>query len=332
MLSQDYELFFGNSGSAERCILEPTAALLSFAQQHDVKITFYVDAGMLVSMREHAQKAPGLTRTLDKILFQLQEVVGAGHEIGLHIHPHWHDTRYADGKWDFSATRYKLSQFSNDEAQSLTRDYHKVLAEDCGFSPVSYRAGGFCTDSFPVIADTLLQLGVNIDSSVVPGARLLDEDKGFDFSRCSDRVGWRFESDPTMESSEGRFIELPVSPVKLPIFYYWGRLLQRLSGSVPTGQFGDGSSKTFNRPEAIRRLLGLRRIAEMSADLPKVLHLKRVAGQPSRKVFHIMGHPKLLSSQSINLLSQFIERAGISESHTVEKCARRIYSGALGKP
>tara|TARA_R110002096_G_scaffold6305_4_gene29247 strand:- start:5489 stop:6511 length:1023 start_codon:yes stop_codon:yes gene_type:complete len=332
ILSQDYELFFGNSGSAERCLLEPTDALLTFARQRKVEITFYVDAGMLVAMREHAKSAPRLSQTLDKILFQLQEIVRSGHEIGLHVHPHWHETRYADDAWDFSATRYKLSQFSAAEACSITREYHAILAEKCDFSPVSYRAGGFCTDSFPLIADTLQELGVDIDSSIVPGARLHDASKGFDFSGCPDRSSWRFESDPVVATSGGRFIEVPVSPVKLPVFYYWGRLFQRLSGNIPTGQFGDGSSKTFNRAEAIRRLLGLRRVAEMSADLPKVLHLERARRGQSRNVFHIMGHPKLLSSQSIKLLTEFIDRAGISESHTVEKCARRIYSQAPANP
>ncbi len=329
ILSQDYELFFGNSGSPERCLLEPTNALLECAVKHSLKITFYVDAGMLMKMRQLASSSRTLSRTLDQVSAQLRNIVSAGHEIGLHIHPHWQETRWTENGWDFSGTRYKLSQFSDSESESLVKDYHRVLADTCGHAPVSYRAGGFCTDSFSAISDCLFDLGVTVDSSVVPGAKLVDREKGFDFSDSPDIPNWRFDTDPEMAAADGRFVEVPISPVNLPVSYYWGRLLSRFTGRIPSGQFGDGSSKTFNRTEAVRRLLGLRRVAEMSIDLPKVYELARVSRNHTRSVVHIMGHPKLLANQSIDLLVKFIRQANISESQTVESFSRRVRTRPL---
>jgi hypothetical protein len=47
LLSMDYELFFQRSGSIEKCLFEPTAMLLNFAEDSGVRLTFYIDAGML---------------------------------------------------------------------------------------------------------------------------------------------------------------------------------------------------------------------------------------------------------------------------------------------
>src|SRR3989338_5632646 len=54
-LSLDYELFFGNtSGSAEKCMLEPTRRLMAIAAKTGIRMTFFVDAGYLWKLQELA--------------------------------------------------------------------------------------------------------------------------------------------------------------------------------------------------------------------------------------------------------------------------------------
>ena len=49
-ITWDYELFFGEqSGSAQKCMLEPGNRLLEIAQKNGAKFTFFVDDGFAVA-------------------------------------------------------------------------------------------------------------------------------------------------------------------------------------------------------------------------------------------------------------------------------------------
>lgn len=325
LLSQDYELFFQASGTIEKCLFEPCDALLKFAGVHGVKFTFFVDAGMLVAMQRYAASEPGLARMLSKVQRHIESLAAAGHEIALHVHPHWEDTRWINDRWEFSGTRYQLKDFQGDDVLRIFREYSGCLAKLSGQSPSSYRAGGFCVEPFAVLAPALTEIGIVIDSSVVPGATLHDSDKGFDFGGAANRDWWRFDSSPAVATEDGRFLEIPITPQQLPALYYWGRLAERLMGKVFGKKFGDGTSKAIGRSEIIRRLAGMSRVAELSIDDPKVLHLLAARNLRSRRgIWHLMGHPKLLSSRSLRILAQFIREMELDRSETIGTVAQMI--------
>jgi hypothetical protein len=52
-LTFDYELYFGEpTGSIEKCIIEPTEALLKVADEFGVKLVQFVDCGYLKKLQE----------------------------------------------------------------------------------------------------------------------------------------------------------------------------------------------------------------------------------------------------------------------------------------
>ena len=181
VLSQDYELFFHESGSVQKCLFDPCEALLEFARKPDSGITFFVDAGMLLCMQRHLDADRAMRGTLDDVKRHIETLARAGHEIALHVHPHWEDTRWTDDGWDFSGTRYQFRDFSDEEIERIFRDYASLLAELSGHAPTSYRAGGFCVEPFARIGPVLADIGITVDSSVLPGALLRDPDKGIRF-------------------------------------------------------------------------------------------------------------------------------------------------------
>jgi hypothetical protein len=330
ILSQDYELFFHRSGTPEKCLFEPCDALLENARKNGYKITFYVDAGMLVRMQDCARQHKRLASDFDRVRRHLRTIAGAGHDIGLHIHPHWEDTRIVNGRWAFENTRYQLRQFSDDEARDIVARYTRALGEACGVAPTSYRAGGFCIEPFEKIGAALLAAGIDVDSSVVPGAYLEDSDKGFDFRGIAADGWWNFERSPAVAEQGGRFLEIPVTPQKLPFSYYWGRLAEKLARRPEPRVFGDGYAKRIGKREILRRLAGLSRVAEMSVDNPKVQELERVAGEPpERRLCHIMGHPKNISLNSLLLLEKVLRDRGVMNFENVATIARRIRTGQL---
>lgn len=332
LLSQDYELFFGASGSVEKCLFEPCDALMQVAARRGLKITFFVDIGMLLCMDRLTASERGLASTSGKIRSHIGRLVAAGHEIALHIHPHWEDTGYSDGDWDFSATRYRLADFGDEEAADIVGRYAACLAEVAGAPATAYRAGGFCIEPFLQIRSALLDAGVTVDSSVVPGASLDDTVKGFDFRAAPSAAWWTFDQSPLQEASGGRFLEVPVSTQRLPAGYYWQRLLRRLSRRPHGQSFGDGSSKRIGRAEILRRLAGLSRTAELSTDDPKAAQLAEACASGAPPITHVMGHPKLLSRRSLEQLEEFVQRAAFDRFETVGGAASAVRRGEFPPP
>ena len=325
LLSMDYELFFQRSGSIEKCLFEPTAMLLDFAKESGVRFTFYIDAGMLCRMAELAPLNATLQKELSLIKENVAMIARAGHEIGLHIHPHWEDTRYAGGEWDFSNTRYKLDDFSDDEIRDIVSRYATVLNDLCDGQVRTYRAGGFCVEPFTRLRGSLREQEITVDSSVVSGLRIRDPDKGVDFRRAPDEGWWFFDESPSVPKANGEFIEIPVTKQVLPTWHYWGRAFSRVLGRQPTTVAGDGTSKAIGRAEIIRRLTGRGRTSELSADAPKAGRLNAAdIGRTDRRVWHVMGHPKLVGQSSLDALQKFIDRKEIQSFETVSELARII--------
>ena len=324
ILSTDYELFFHRSGSVQRCLIETANRLLEFTAQQDMKMTFFVDTGMLRCLDRHAATHRQLAEEAQTIRKQLRAISAAGHELGLHIHPHWEDTRLVDGRWDFSDTRYRLDMFGDDEVVNLLETNFGLLQELSDEPVVSYRAGGFCVEPFERVAPTFSRLGITIDSSIVPGTKLDDPQKGFDALTAPEEPCWRFDKSPQHVVADGSFCEVAITPLTVGRFYFWGRLLNRLGGSKGGEHFGDGVSKAIGRAEVIRRLLGQSRVSELSMDDAKSQLLSTaLAADPQRSVWHVMGHPKLLSERSLQRLETFAEAAGIAEGVTVASFAKR---------
>ena len=326
VLSQDYELFFHRSGTIEKCLFEPCEALLESARKTGYSITFYVDAGMLSRMQELAAAVPRLARELDRIRRHVQTLARAGHDIGLHVHPHWEDATWGGEEWSFEGTRYQLRQFTLTEAAEIVSRYARIVGEASGVAPTSYRAGGFCVEPFDNIRTALLGAGIDVDSSVVPRAYLKNSDKGFDFRRVPSSDWWRFEHSPTIEQRDGRFLEIPVTPLELPAWYYWRRVMNRLS---PVPHFGDGSAKPVGRREVLRRLAGFSRVAEASIDAAKVGELGRAITGSGPRIWHIMGHPKNISRKSLLSFETVIREKKVHGFTSVAGAARLIRSGEL---
>lgn len=106
-----------------------------------------VDARMLVKMLGLASGNRTISRTFDQVSAQPENIARTGNKVVLHKHPHWHERRRTDNGCDVPGTRYKLSQSSDWESESMMKDYHHVHADTCDLTPVSYRAGRFSTDT-----------------------------------------------------------------------------------------------------------------------------------------------------------------------------------------
>ena len=154
-LTFDYEVFLGNkSGGIEDCLLIPTERIIKIVKSHKVPVTFYVDFGFLIQLKDE--------NFLNQIIAQLKELIDLGSSIQLHLHPHWFSTTKTD-----SSKRFYIDQYSQAEIQDFIIRCFDFASDRLKLKLTSYRAGSLNSSSLCKLESTLFELGVETDSSIL---------------------------------------------------------------------------------------------------------------------------------------------------------------------
>lgn len=306
LITLDYELFFGQSGSVEKSIIEPTEKLLSILDKYSVKASFFVDSGYIIKLKEYMQDFEVLIKDYDLITQQIQRLSSEGHDIQLHIHPHWEDSFYDGENWIFDISRYKLSDFSELEIDDIVSRYSKALVDLTQIMPTTFRAGGWCIQPFNKIANALSKHGIFIDSTVYPNGKNETTEKSFDFSDSPIKNNWRFSNDPLVENEHGKFLEIPISSVSTSPLFYLQFIWFKLFGGKNHKPIGDGFAISNSRKQIFKLLLKTS-FSVASIDGYKASLLDRCARQNKMQLV-LIGHPKSFTSYSLKELDSFISK------------------------
>ena len=306
-LTLDYELFLLKPGNnIDFSLINPTFDLVRILNKYQYKAIFFVDAGYLFALNRQKEKYPKLNNDYTKIVNQLKYLESQGHEIGLHVHPHWEDCFYNGMEWKISLKRFKLSDFSKEEAHSIFIKYYQFLQFNFQNKIISYRAGGWCLEPFSLIREAMKESGIFIDSTVVPGAYYLSKTHSYDYRKFPNLDYWQFNEDPSIIDEFGHFFEIPCSPHRLSQFYYWEKFL-----NIYYKKFQHESNGEAIKPSLlgiIKKLL-FRTVDAISIDANKSNYLLGAFKTKERtgdKHFCIIGHPKCFTSETYKNLDDFI--------------------------
>ena len=312
LISLDYELFFGTSpGSVQNCMLIPTKELVKVLDRHNSKVCLFVDAGFLVRLKDYSEHFPELTEQRKEIHKQLLALSAAGHDIQLHIHPHWIDSTYDQNGWKINTQRYRLHDFSATEIEKIVYSY-KAELQQCSHQPIfAYRAGGWCLQPFKKIKEALLNNGIWLDSTVFSQGYSSDPTRHFNFKSMPKLPYWRFSDDPLQPNESGEFIELPISAYKTSPLFFWKLAFHKKFSSQKFTTFGDGQAMVANKQYYLQRLTQTT-YGPVMLDGAKAGQLqnalkKHMKNQHSLSIFNIMGHPKSLTPYSLDKLEQFLK-------------------------
>jgi hypothetical protein len=319
VLSLDYEVFFGRgSGRVTETVLEPSDALARLAQRHGARLVFFVDACWLVRMREEARRVTALAADLYRVLRQLERFAAAGHELQLHLHPHWRDAHWAGDGWRLDLSRFRLHDFAPADIHDIVHEGATVLRSLAGRQPVTaFRAGGWSIQPFPTLRPALRAAGILIDSTVFAGGLQTDGTQRYDFRRAPRRSFWRFENDPLVPDPEGGFLEVPIASQSLGPLFFWQLALARRLGLRAHRPLGGGEAAPMPRRELARRLLGST-VSVASIDGLKCRRLEAAYQrhwQSGAGDFVAIGHPKATTPDSLRQLERFF--AGHRHDHFV---------------
>ncbi|WP_052158296.1 polysaccharide deacetylase family protein [Lacinutrix jangbogonensis] len=307
-ITLDYELFFGDSGTPEKCIIEPTNELIKIANKHNFKCVFFVDSGYLIKLKEYKHQYPQLEQDYNLVRNQIKELSDNGHDIQLHIHPHWEDTEYSENGWVFDLKRYRLDAFSEDEIENIFYKYKSVLEEIIDKKINTYRAGGWCIQPFEKLKTAFLKYGLKIDSTVFYKGKNSTKTQWFNFSTAKNLDHWKFSNDPCIEDEDGSFIEIPIASTKVSPSFFWKFVFIKKIGSKKHKPYGDGNASPTSNQQ-IKRLLTKPSYSVVSMDGYKAILLNsahKKYTKENKKNFVIIGHPKAFTEFSLNKFDKFI--------------------------
>jgi len=309
-ITYDYEIFFGSpTGSAEKCIIEPTEQIRKIAKETGIKMVFFVDIGYLIRLDYYQNSFPQAKSDYDLVVKQIKGLVSEGHDCQLHIHPHWEDCIYTAKGWNMNVDRYKLVDFSESEIERLVLSYKIYLESITKKTVVAYRAGGWCLQPFSKIQNAFSKAGLKIDSTVFRGGKNIKGSYYYDFENTPNKDKWQFSSDLCKEDKEGSFVEYPISNHAYSIWFFWrlfilGRLQPKLHKSI-------GNGKPIPSIGMRKEMLTKGMTLSASVDGYFVTKLNSIVKENKKKGWGetvIIGHPKASTYFALKALKKFIIR------------------------
>ena len=321
LLTLDYEVFFGhNSGSIEGCLISPTQKIIEILDKHNVKATFFVDAGYVERIKHQCSFYPELKNEYEKLVKHISLLSQNGHDIQLHIHPHWRDSYYSEKGWIIDTKRYRLHNFSTLETNRIVRDYKKILEDIIKDQIFVFRAGGWCLQPFESLGSALFSNGIRIDSTLYKGGYYKSSTHFFDFRNAEDKTIWKFKDDPNKENEEGEFIEMPISSIKVNPTFYWKMVFTKKFGGKKHKAIGDGKAVKGGKSSIIRMLTKpTMTVASIdgykSSLLNKALNLYKTI-YTEEDYFIVIGHPKATTPYSLKKLDEFIRKSVKQNEYT----------------
>ena len=311
LLTFDYELFFGsNSGTQEKCIIQPSNKIIKLLEKYHIKATFFVDSGYLLKLQEFREKYPTIERDYEAIITQIKTLNQKGHEVQLHIHPHWEDSYYNGKKWIIDTTRYRLHHFEKEEIDDIVYRYKKVLTQIVGETIFAHRAGGWSIQPFSHLKDALKKHHIWLDSTLFKNGKNNSDTHFFNFKNMPNKTSWSFENDPLKEEENGFFREIPISSYRVSPLFFWKLVYFKKFGGAKYKTFGDGTASGGSNWDKLRMLTQYTN-SVVSMDNYKISFMEKAYKEflklEDSRNFVVIAHPKSMSEYSLEQLEIFIK-------------------------
>jgi peptidoglycan/xylan/chitin deacetylase (PgdA/CDA1 family) len=311
LFTLDYEVFLGNrTGTVQNSLIIPTNKLISEGEKFGVKFTLFIDATYLYMLKKLGKQHLNLQNDYNVVSQHIKVLNDHGHDIQLHIHPHWYFSKYNGTEWMLDTEHYKLSDLTIEDARKIFRESKETLEDIINKKVIAFRAGGFSAQPNQLLTSLLQENDISIDSSVYTGSYYNSPSQKYDYRNASQKGLYHFSEDICVDDQQGKFTEIPLSTYKLSPVFYWKLLGTKLLKRSKHKTFGDGvATKTSN--ESIIERLTRYSYALATIDgykiayLPKVLKKKRKQGYD---LLTVIGHPKLATPYSIEMFACFCNK------------------------
>jgi peptidoglycan/xylan/chitin deacetylase (PgdA/CDA1 family) len=330
LVTFDYEIFHGrNFGSDEEVLFRPTDEIFALCAELGIPAVFFPDVCSVWAHRDSGSLAYA-----DRFEQQMREAVRRGHDVQLHLHPHWLFTSFRDGEWRLATDRIRMAELGFDDSAYATPTLLRrgvayledlLRAEDPDYRCIAFRAAALALQPGErEVLRALLDAGLVIDSTVVKGVHSTTDTYLIDYRSVPAAANWYMHprTGIGVAAPEG-VLEIPVATFQQPLGRRFAFLLRRTRAVAQ--RRGTGMSRDARQtPLGNLWHLALMNLRYLTAspwftlscdtkgfDLGMVLDgfddfLHRHAAD-REIVVAMINHPKLMFGPQLELLRRFVE-------------------------
>ena len=315
-ITLDYELFMGTEvGTIDNCLIKPMNALTKMLDKYNIKCNIFVDAAYLLRLFQLKGN-----KTIDDdfqlVTRHIQSLSMRGHAIQFHFHPQWLYSKYEDG-WIMDFEHYKIADMPIEDIKTLIPQAIELLQSYSKNKLKAFRAGGFSFPDTPIFYDILRKYGIDVDTSVLSGAKVKSKYQSYNYTKIPAYSPYCFNDNICVDDKDGYFTEYPISSVAMSGLRYFMIkyiLSKRFDAQPNICKYGDGLG--IGVPGGIykRIIYKFKRLVTRSVIYAAIdgflsLYLEKIYSytiKNKRNTFVIIGHPKILSDNSIRIFERFI--------------------------
>lgn len=342
ILTFDYELPLGGiTKSYNHSLFDPTEQLFEVLERLKVPAVFFSDILSYVKFSEWGDTSYTLPYSS-----QMQKAINNGHDVQLHLHPHWLESNFSNGKV-IPSSKYKMGDFIGKNSNHTINDIVKLGINELtkigrsvnpNYSCIAYRAGGY--NFVPHAHETLEALynsGIRIDSSISRGYFFKSNVSVVDYRNVPKLPHWylSLNGDFTKPGNKDTdILEIPIAskpkgmfemPTAFKLKKYEHRAVESRGSMIH-------SNEKVAKPDKLRQLFSSRMLTvdnhTYSPDyLMKILdyNVKKFASHDTI-MLSLIGHPKSMDSYHYQLLDEFVTRTKDKYGDIVEFTTfRKIY-------
>ncbi|MDX6384456.1 MAG: hypothetical protein QOK48_2029 [Blastocatellia bacterium] len=189
-LTHDWELRGDGSGDIEKIQFAPLRRLLEIYARVGARTTILPDLMQQLRFRRLQARYPELKLGADSWDEQVREASRQGHDIQLHIHPHWLNGRYENDRWQLDGD-WSILNYDRDTAFAMLADgklYLETLLQpiDPGYRCLAFRAGALAAAPSDHLFHSLVSLGIKLDVSIAGGMFVNDQNLQLDYRSCEE--------------------------------------------------------------------------------------------------------------------------------------------------
>jgi len=344
LLSFDHELSLGRTTSFLRNLFAPTDRLIELAGELCVPINIFTD--VLCAIRFKEWDEDGFYKLYSE---QIIRTIRAGHDVQLHLHPHWMDSEFHDGRF-FPASSFTFSVFYNRDwpknIEGIVTTGIKFLTALCRkadpfYKCIAYRAGGY--NLAPRTEDILAALyknGIRLDSSIPRGFTFESDLSKIDYRKIkSKKPNWFIPlTGPADGEADAGLFEIPIATRPRNIINNLPYVIKRLwikTGLTRKGNFHPagvaihvGRSSIWKKGRSFL-LPASAWMLEFDDQTGSVRSLMKIFDRYIKKyrqndlgqvILSTISHPKAMGEYSFDLMCGFIERIRSDYGHHAEFC------------
>lgn len=325
LLTLDYELYGNGSGDVFKHIVEPTDKILRVADSYNAKITIFFEVIEYWKLKEEWDKgnAMGYDRNpVEAMEWQIIRAYKNGHDIQLHLHPQWVNAKWTNDGWNVDLSQWRLGGYGGSGENSLLqllqrgKETLETIINDDNYVCHTLRTGGYNVQPSQELVVAMKQVGLKIDTSIVPGARETGSLSKYDYRNIrQDKGFWYCGDSLENESIKKDLIELPIVAFnisRLSNYLTSNRIKSVLRNRQSAKARLEEKTSTNEENQKSRIIAKLLFFFQKDAQtwdyclFSKRLHrkfLRTIAKQKYRDVFVLIGHPKsFISSNSLKYL------------------------------